>query len=435
MSDQLFEGMEPSWESPADILKGDDLYRYHIDNAQEMFGHESMLAFQKFEKDHNWIALAEALWELFSGYIGLGSPKQPNGASSRSPYADLVYNNMKKNGKSLLSFFFDNSFRMLDEQPKEKACEALKGLRRRVESDRDVEFATSQGTSEAIEMYKFFLDNIKRELSHQQDRTDEAPKSVLPEAQTVIVEEKIQQEKYRDSLQHKEEFNHAQAAVYLELSEKYLYRLTYNHKIEYSKQGKKNKYKKSELDVWLKENRRDIRSRAGIDSLAATYVALHKGVVNSKETFYRKERNIQKDPVRLPAKKQEVKKVITPIKWKESEALLKGVAAGLHKKGFVSDEQSFVNQFHVIEVAGGQKECNATEWTGDKTALTYLFSELQKLGAVFQKIKIWETVALHFTAEGKPINNLKQAKYGYSGGKPKAAPMIDEILAIFSVSK
>lgn len=257
MSDQLYEGMEPSWESPADVLKGDDLYRYHIDNTQEMFGQESMLAFQRYEKDHNWIALAEALWELFSSYIGLGSHQPQNGALQRSPYADWIYKNMKKQGKSLLSFFFDNSFRILDERPKEKACDALKGLSRRVESDNTVEVATSQGTSELIQMYDFFLDNISRELSFQQNRTDEAPILALPEAQPVIVEEKIQPANELELLKLKDILTLEQAALYVDLKKSYLYKLTSTGRIPcYKPTGKHIKFKRTELDKWLLRNKK-----------------------------------------------------------------------------------------------------------------------------------------------------------------------------------
>ena len=415
--------------SHEDYLTGDDLAQYYIEQNGDMYNHDANLAFEQFKKDHDWLAMAEQIWSLYTSYIGLGTYYDKISEYGR------YYNDNKKQSNRLLSYFFDRSFRILDDLPREKACSDLLNLKRRVESDRAVDVATSKGTSEAIQMYDFFLEKIDSELLFQQARAEEAPLLADVGAQPVGVDEKIQQAEYRESLQHKEEFNHAEAAVYLELTEQYLYRLTHNHIIKYFKQGKKNKYIKSVLDEWLKENRRDIRSRAEINSEAATYVALHKGSVKTKAAIYSKERNTQKEPVKLTAKKQEVKKVIPPIKWIQTEAFLQGVAAGLHKKGFISDEQSFMDQFYVIELAAGKEECHPAEWTGDKTALTYFFTELQKLGAVFQKIKIWETVGQHFTSEGKSINNLKQSKYGYSGGKPKAAHMIDEILAIIPPSK
>ena len=420
---------------PEEYLSEDEVFEYYHDQAVEFFGHDADYAFEKYLKNHNWSAMAETLWELYCSYFGLGKMQQLKDDPSRRTRVKEYHKQYLKSANRLLSHFFDSSFRMLDEEPREKACIALRSLYRRMERYRADEVATSQGTSELIQMYDSFLTHINIELSFQQKRTEEAPLLPVSKILPDILEEKKQPILDRVALQEKGILNFEEAALYVDLKKSYLYKLTSTGELKYFKQGKFNRFYRTELDAWLKKKTRDISSRTEIDSEAATYVVLHKGDVKPKETIYSKERNIQKEPVKLPTKKQEVKKVITPIKWKESEALLKGVAAGLHKKGFVSDEQSFVNQFHVIEVAGGQKECNATEWTGDKTALTYLFSELQKLGAVFQKIKIWETVALHFTAEGKPINNLKQAKYGYSGGKPKAAPMIDEILAIFSVSK
>lgn len=73
------------------------------------------------------------------------------------------------------------------------------------------------------------------------------------------------------SINHKQIFNVVEAAKYLSLSPRYLYRLTCKRLIPHYKPGKKIYFKRSELDDWMLRNKKasaeEIYQQAAIHSI------------------------------------------------------------------------------------------------------------------------------------------------------------------------
>jgi len=77
-----------------------------------------------------------------------------------------------------------------------------------------------------------------------------------------------------------EVFNLIQAAEYVSLSKSAIYKKTSERNIPHFKKGKKLYFKRSELDVWLTENK--ISTNAEIEEQAMNYIMLPK---RNKNTF------------------------------------------------------------------------------------------------------------------------------------------------------
>lgn len=73
----------------------------------------------------------------------------------------------------------------------------------------------------------------------------------------------------------KEVLTFEEACSYLSLSDSHLYKLTCAKEIPYYKpQGKKNYFKRSELDSWMLSTR--ISTNDEVDSIACTYMVLNR---------------------------------------------------------------------------------------------------------------------------------------------------------------
>jgi len=276
MSDDL-EGWEimitpaGDMEDYPEVFSEEDIALDWLGTNKDLFFYEVEQAYGQYNKDRDWQTLAAHLWETFDFYIGTGKSRKSDRPQNRLQHER---NTFRKSAQRFYSAVFQNSFRYLDDAPKEQSCQELKQLLRSVECDRDMEEATSHGESWYLPMYPLIINEIKREIAHQEERVEDQPASipVSPEESKEATEPVID----RASLEQRTTLNTSEAAIYLGVKKNYLYKLTSANKIPvYRPGGKVMNFKRAELDVWLSQNRNMTSEELEVE--ASTYVTLNKG--------------------------------------------------------------------------------------------------------------------------------------------------------------
>ncbi len=153
----LMSGEPLSAVDPKDILKGDDLEKYLIDEAFDIFSLICEDEFNLFKKNRDWLKLAKTLWNYTRTYYGSNSYKTVK--TSREVQKYYEFHQEQANG--MLSFYLNDAIYGVFDKLHDDSPEYFKSLQHLLEDKHAVVNATSLGQSPLLYMYGLFITILK----------------------------------------------------------------------------------------------------------------------------------------------------------------------------------------------------------------------------------------------------------------------------------
>lgn len=161
-----FDGYIPISDDDEALLNY-ERYEKHLEGAVELFVDDVLKALESYEQDHDWMALADSIWDVYSHYIGFGEKTAPT--SDHVIQLQQFENRAKANFLTAMKSSFDAFYTL----PKEHALFALAQLLGDVKCERDLKELGSVLTGTVKQKYEFLINRIEDEIRKQGFRTKE----------------------------------------------------------------------------------------------------------------------------------------------------------------------------------------------------------------------------------------------------------------------
>lgn len=165
-------------------------------------------AYSQYQKDNNWMALADSIWESYERIIGFGEKCKDSKEKNIFDQLWMMINafsgmhktidpedtknklvrSFKKNAKNQFIAALDGSFGLFYDVPKEYAIFALTRLLGRINADRDFEALSSSLTEKDRQKCDYLAARIEDAIRDQQNRPNIAEIPVHDEVQEIPLE-------------------------------------------------------------------------------------------------------------------------------------------------------------------------------------------------------------------------------------------------------
>ncbi len=141
----------------------------NLNTLIHLFSNEVFRAYEQYNKDQDWMALADDIWKIFSNYIGFSRSIEQTGDKAR------LIKQFEQDTKGHFLAALNGTFADFYALPKDQAVYALTRLLGNVKSDRDFEALCSPLTEDMKQKYGFLITRIESEISSQEKRPKDAP--------------------------------------------------------------------------------------------------------------------------------------------------------------------------------------------------------------------------------------------------------------------
>jgi hypothetical protein len=154
----------------------------NLDALIHLFTNDVFLAYEQYNKDRDWMALADSIWKIYSNYIGFSRSIEQIGDKAR------MIKQFEQDIKGHFQAALNGTFADFYELPKDHAVYALTRLLGNVKSDRDFEAIRSPLTVEAKQKYDFLINRIEGEVQSQHARYNDSPEKMLSQVEQDLAE-------------------------------------------------------------------------------------------------------------------------------------------------------------------------------------------------------------------------------------------------------
>lgn len=152
-----------------------DSHEYEQSNLNtliHLFTNDVFRSFEQYNKDQDWMALADSIWKVYSNYIGFSKGIEQTGDKAK------MIKQFEQDTKGHFQAALNGTFADFYDLPKDHAVYALVRLLGNVKSDRDFEALCSPLTEEMTQKYGFLITRIEREINTQECRPKDAPEEI-----------------------------------------------------------------------------------------------------------------------------------------------------------------------------------------------------------------------------------------------------------------
>lgn len=135
---------------------------------QEQFIAEVFDAYERYRVHHEWLTLADELWELFVYFIGF-----ERGTKSSSSDEAFIHDLFRADGKNNFLAAIEGSFDAFYSIPKDHSLQLLTRLEGRLKSSRDFDALSLSLRDEMRRKYDFFISRINDEIRNHERRSND----------------------------------------------------------------------------------------------------------------------------------------------------------------------------------------------------------------------------------------------------------------------
>lgn len=157
-----------SKDEPWELLNDPHFEQHNVESNLNalihMFTNDVFRAYDQYNKNHDWMALADAIWRIYSNYIGFSRSTEQIGNNAR------LIKQFETDTKGHFLAALNGTFNDFYEIPKDHAVFALTRLLGSVKTDRNFEALCSPLTEDMKQKYDFLINSIEYELTNQENR-------------------------------------------------------------------------------------------------------------------------------------------------------------------------------------------------------------------------------------------------------------------------